>query len=162
MYEQLGSDVLLNVGSGGTDVCCGVVQGGPLQPVYRGEISGRCLAVDSAAFDPRGNEVVGELGELVIRQPMPSMPVRFWGDDDGERYRSTYFDEYPGIWRFGDWILVHRARQLRGHRPLGRDAQPRRSAAGDGRVLRGGGEPGLGARLAWWCTSRTRRAAPAS
>jgi acetoacetyl-CoA synthetase len=93
------------VGSGGTDVCCGIVQGGPLQPVYRGEISGRCLAVDSAAFDPAGNEVVGELGELVIRQPMPSMPVRFWGDDDGERYRSTYFDEYPGIWRFGDWIL---------------------------------------------------------
>jgi len=82
-----------------------VVQGGPLQPVYRGEISGRCLAVDSAAFDPEGREVVGELGELVIRQPMPSMPVRFWGDDDGERYRSTYFDEYPGIWRFGDWIL---------------------------------------------------------
>ncbi len=105
VYEQLGSDVLLNVGSGGTDVCCGVVQGGPLQPVYRGEISGRCLAVDSAAFDPAGEEVVGSLGELVIRQPMPSMPVRFWGDDDGERYRSTYFDEYPGIWRFGDWIL---------------------------------------------------------
>ena len=105
VYEQLGSDVLLNVGSGGTDVCCGVVQGGPLQPVYRGEISGRCLAVDSAAFDPEGREVVGELGELVIREPMPSMPVRFWGDEDGERYRSTYFDEYPGIWRFGDWIL---------------------------------------------------------
>ena len=61
--------------------------------------------MDSAAFDPSGKEVVGELGELVIRQPMPSMPVRFWGDDDGERYRSTYFDEYPGIWRFGDWIL---------------------------------------------------------
>ena len=59
VYEQLGSDVLLNVGSGGTDVCCGVVQGGPLQPVYRGEISGRCLAVDSAAFDPAGEEVVG-------------------------------------------------------------------------------------------------------
>jgi acetoacetyl-CoA synthetase len=105
VYEQLGSDVLLNVGSGGTDVCCGVVQGGPLQPVYRGEISGRCLAVDSAAFDPEGREVVGSLGELVIRKPMPSMPVRFWNDPDGERYRSTYFDDYPGIWRFGDWIL---------------------------------------------------------
>jgi acetoacetyl-CoA synthetase len=104
VYEQLGPDVLLNVGSGGTDVCTGVVLGGPLQPVYRGEISGRCLAVDSAAFDPQGNEVVGELGELVIRQPMPSMPVRFWGDEGDERYRSTYFDTYPGIWRFGDWI----------------------------------------------------------
>jgi acetoacetyl-CoA synthetase len=104
VYEQLGPDVLLNVGSGGTDVCTGVVQGGPLQPVYRGEISGRCLAVDSAAFDADGNEVVGELGELVIRRPMPSMPARFWNDPDDERYRSTYFDVYPGVWRFGDWI----------------------------------------------------------
>jgi acetoacetyl-CoA synthetase len=105
IYEQLGPDILLNVGSGGTDVCCGIVQGGPLQPVYRGEISGRCLAVDSAAFDTEGNEVVGELGELVIRRPMPSMPVRFWADPEDERYRSTYFDEYPGVWRHGDWIL---------------------------------------------------------
>jgi acetoacetyl-CoA synthetase len=104
VYEQLGPDILLNVGSGGTDVCTGVVQGGPLQPVYRGEISGRCLAVDSAAFDPDGNEVVGQLGELVIRRPMPSMPARFWNDPDDERYRSTYFDLYPGVWRFGDWI----------------------------------------------------------
>jgi acetoacetyl-CoA synthetase len=105
VYEQLGPDLLLNVGSGGTDVCCGIVQGSPLQPVYRGEISGRCLAVDTAAFDPDGNEVVGELGELVIRKPMPSMPVRFWNDPDGERYRSAYFDEFPGVWRHGDWIL---------------------------------------------------------
>jgi len=105
VYEQLGPDVLLNVGSGGTDVCCGIVQGSPLQPVFRGEISGRCLAVDTAAYDPEGREVVGELGELVIRQPMPSMPVRFWNDPDGERYRAAYFDVYPGIWRHGDWIL---------------------------------------------------------
>jgi acetoacetyl-CoA synthetase len=105
VYEQLGPDVLLNVGSGGTDVCCGIVQGSPLQPVYRGEIAGRCLAVDTAAFDPDGNEVVGELGELVIRRPMPSMPVRFWNDPDGERYRAAYFEEYPGVWRHGDWIM---------------------------------------------------------
>jgi acetoacetyl-CoA synthetase len=105
IYEQLGPDVLLNVGSGGTDVCCGVVQGSPMQPVYRGEIAGRCLAVDSAAYDPDGREVVGELGELVIRQPMPSMPVGFWNDPGDERYREAYFDRYPGVWRFGDWIL---------------------------------------------------------
>ena len=105
VYEELGPDLLLNVGSGGTDVCCGIVQGSPLQPVYRGEIAGRCLAVDTAAFDPAGNEVVGQLGELVIRKPMPSMPVRFWNDPDGERYRSAYFDEYPGVWRHGDWIV---------------------------------------------------------
>ncbi len=104
VYEQLGPDVLLNNGSGGTDVCCGVVQGSPLQPVYRGEIAGRCLAVDSAAFDPDGREVVGELGELVIRQPMPSMPVGFWNDPGDVRYRASYFDMYPGVWRFGDWI----------------------------------------------------------
>ena len=76
VYEQLGPDVLLINGSGGTDVCSGIVSGGPMLPVYRGEIAGRCLGVDTAAFDVDGNEVVGELGELVIRQPMPSMPVR--------------------------------------------------------------------------------------
>jgi acetoacetyl-CoA synthetase len=105
IYEQLGPDVLLNVGSGGTDVCCGVVQGSPMQPVYRGEIAGRCLAVDSAAYDPGGHEVSGQLGELVIRQPMPSMPVGFWNDPGDERYREAYFDRYPGVWRFGDWII---------------------------------------------------------
>ena len=136
VYEQLGPDVLLNVGSGGTDVCTGVVQGSPLQPVYRGEISGRCLAVDSAAFDPDGNEVVGELGELVIRRPMPSMPVRFWDDPEDERYRSTYFDVYPGVWRFGDWIRFSEYGSARGHRPLRRHSQPRRRPAGHVRVLR--------------------------
>jgi acetoacetyl-CoA synthetase len=104
VYEQLGAEVLLNVGSGGTDVCCGIVQGSPLQPVYRGEIAGRCLAVDTAALDPEGREVVGELGELVIRRPMPSMPVRFWNDPDGSRYRGAYFDDFPGVWRQGDWV----------------------------------------------------------
>jgi len=105
VYEQLGPEVLLNVGSGGTDVCCGIVQGSPLQPVYRGEIAGRCLAVDTAAFDPEGRELVGELGELVIRKPMPSMPVGFWRDPERRRYRDAYFDLYPGVWRHGDWIL---------------------------------------------------------
>jgi acetoacetyl-CoA synthetase len=105
VYEQLGPDVLLNVGSGGTDVCCGIVQGGPMQPVYRGEISGRCLAVDTAAFDPDGRPVVGDLGELVIRAPMPSMPVRFWNDPEDRRYRAAYFEDFPGVWRQGDWVL---------------------------------------------------------
>ena len=104
VYEQLGPQVLLNVGSGGTDVCTGIVQGGPLQPVFRGEISGCALGVDVAAFDSAGNPVVGELGELVIRAPMPSMPVGFWNDPDGSRYRATYFEDYPGVWRHGDWI----------------------------------------------------------
>ncbi|MBE1493402.1 acetoacetyl-CoA synthetase [Amycolatopsis lexingtonensis] len=102
--DVFGPDVLLNVGSGGTDVCSGIVQGGPLQPVVAGEISGPCLGVDAKAFDDAGKPVVGELGELVITAPMPSMPVGFWGDDTGERYRETYFDAYPGVWRHGDWI----------------------------------------------------------
>jgi acetoacetyl-CoA synthetase len=105
LYEQLGPGVFVNNGSGGTDVCTGIVQGNLLIPVYAGEIAGRCLAVDATAFDAEGNEVVGELGELVIRQPMPSMPVGFWNDPDGARYRAAYFDHYPGVWRHGDWIV---------------------------------------------------------
>jgi acetoacetyl-CoA synthetase len=103
-YDQLGRQVLLINGSGGTDVCTGIVGGSLAQPVYEGEISGPSLAVDARAFDPDGNEVVSELGELVICRPMPSMPVRLWNDPGGERYRNSYFDRYPGIWRQGDWI----------------------------------------------------------
>jgi len=104
-YEQLGADMLLNNGSGGTDVCTGLVSGDFAQPVYEGEITGPCLGVDVHAFDFEGNEVpVGELGEMVITQPMPSMPVAFWNDPAGERYRASYFDQYPGVWRQGDWI----------------------------------------------------------
>jgi len=104
VYEQFPSPTLLINGSGGTDVCTGIVSGSFAQPVYEGEISGRCLGVDARAFDADGNEVVGELGELVITQPMPSMPVAFWNDADKARYRASYFDRYPGIWRQGDWI----------------------------------------------------------
>ncbi len=104
VLDEFGPRVLLNVGSGGTDVCSGILQGSPAQPVYLGEISAPCLAVAAAAYDVSGNEVVGELGELVITEPMPSMPVSFWGDRDGEIYRSAYFDAYPGVWRHGDWI----------------------------------------------------------
>jgi acetoacetyl-CoA synthetase len=103
-YEQLGPEMLLNNGSGGTDVCTGLVSGSFAEPVYEGEITGPCLAVDAHAFDREGNDVIGELGELVITQPMPSMPVAFWGDKDGRRYRASYFDVYPGVWRQGDWI----------------------------------------------------------
>ena len=104
VLEQFGPHLLLNVGSGGTDVCSGIVQGSPLQPVWAGEISGPALAVDAKAFDEAGRQVVDELGELVITAPMPSMPVGFWGDPDGSRYRGTYFDTWPGVWRHGDWV----------------------------------------------------------
>ena len=161
--EQFGPDVLLNVGSGGTDVCSGIVQGSPLQPVWAGEISGPCLGVAAKAFDEHGNEVpAGELGELVITAPMPSMPVGFWGDDDGSRYRAAYFDDYPGIWRHGDWIRFSRSRELRHRRPLGRHAEPRRRPAGHRRVLPGRRGTPRRRSTAWWCTWRTRRAATGS
>jgi hypothetical protein len=101
--QQFGEAVLLNVGSGGTDVCTGLVQGSPLLPIWVGEMSGPSLGVDIKAFDEHGRVVVGELGELVITSPMPSMPVGFWGDADDGRLRESYFSEYPGVFRFGDW-----------------------------------------------------------
>ncbi len=105
VYEQLGPDVLCLNGSGGTDICGAFVSGSFMQPVFDGEISGCCLGADVKAYDADGNEVVGELGEMVVTKPMPSMPVRFWNDEGGERYRSSYFGLYPGVWRQGDWIL---------------------------------------------------------
>jgi acetoacetyl-CoA synthetase len=104
VYEQLGPDVRLLNGSGGTDICSGMVGGSPLVPVYEGEISCRMLGCAVDAFDADGHSVVGELGEMVITKPMPSMPVRLWGDEDGSLYEASYFWMYPGIWRQGDWI----------------------------------------------------------
>jgi acetoacetyl-CoA synthetase len=104
LFEQLPPGALLINGSGGTDICSGIVSGSPWQTVYEGEISGPCLGVAARAYDLEGREVVGDLGELVITRPLPSMPVGFWGDEDGSRYRAAYFDVYPGVWRQGDWI----------------------------------------------------------
>jgi acetoacetyl-CoA synthetase len=98
-------DLWLHVGSGGTDVCTGFVGGNPNQPVYAGEMAGGLLAVDVKSYDVDGKPVVGELGEMVICQPMPSMPLGFWNDPGDERYRDTYFSMYPGVWRHGDWII---------------------------------------------------------
>jgi acetoacetyl-CoA synthetase len=106
VYEQVSPTLLLHSLSGGTDLCTGFVGGVPLLPVWRGEISCRCLGARVEAYDPAGHPLVGELGELVITAPMPSMPVGFWGDDSGERYREAYFDTFPGVWRHGDWITI--------------------------------------------------------
>jgi acetoacetyl-CoA synthetase len=105
VYDSVGSDLLLASVSGGTDVCTAFVGGCPLVPVYAGEISCRYLGAAVAAFDSSGQECeVGEQGELVVTAPMPSMPVGFWGDHDGSKYRAAYFGQYPGFWRHGDWI----------------------------------------------------------
>ena len=106
VYEHVGRDRWLFSTSGGTDVCTAFVGGVPLLPVYRGELQGRSLGANVEAFDERGNSIVDEVGELVITEPMPSMPLFLWGDEDGSRYRASYFDHYPGVWRHGDWIEI--------------------------------------------------------
>ena len=78
----------------------------PLVAVWAGEISCRCLGAKVESFDAEGRSVIGQLGELVITEPMPSMPVSFWNDPSGERYRASYFDRWPGVWRHGDWIEI--------------------------------------------------------
>ena len=106
IYEQLGSDTWLFSTSGGTDLCTAFVGGVPTLPVYLGELQARALGASIEAWDPEGRPLVDEVGELVITRPMPSMPLYFWGDPDGSRYRESYFEMYPGIWRHGDWIEI--------------------------------------------------------
>ncbi len=106
VYEHLSRDVLLGSVSGGTDVCTAFVLSAPTLPVHAGELSCRGLGCKVEAFDAAGRSVIDEVGELVLTAPMPSMPVGFWGDDDGSRYRDSYFSTYPGVWRHGDWIRI--------------------------------------------------------
>ena len=106
IYESVKPNIWLISFSGGTDVCSGFVGGNPLLPVYEGEIQCRLLGCKVEAFDENGRPVRGELGEMVILEPMPSMPIYFWNDPNNERYRKSYFDEYPGVWRHGDYIRI--------------------------------------------------------
>jgi acetoacetyl-CoA synthetase len=106
IYEQLPPDTWLFSTSGGTDLCTAFVGGVPTLPVYQGELQARSLGAAIESWDPEGRPLIDEVGELVITRPMPSMPVFFWGDESGERYRDSYFSMYPGIWRHGDWIEI--------------------------------------------------------
>ncbi len=107
IYEHLGAGTWLFSTSGGTDLCTAFVGGCALLPVYRGELQGRALGAAVEAWDEDGNSVIDEVGELVVTEPMPSMPVFFWGDDERQsRYRASYFERYPGVWRHGDWIEI--------------------------------------------------------
>jgi acetoacetyl-CoA synthetase len=106
VYDHVGRDVWLFSTSGGTDVCTAFVGGVPTLPVYEGELQARALGAKVEAFDEEGRSVIDHVGELVLTEPLPSMPVFLWGDDDGSRYRESYFDTYPGVWRHGDWIEI--------------------------------------------------------
>jgi acetoacetyl-CoA synthetase len=106
VYDHVGTDTWLFSTSGGTDVCTAFVGGVPILPVHRGELQARALGCKVEAFSEDGEPLIDEVGELVITEPMPSMPVFFWNDSDGERYRSSYFEMYPGVWRHGDWIEI--------------------------------------------------------
>ncbi|HWX86869.1 MAG TPA: acetoacetate--CoA ligase, partial [Solirubrobacteraceae bacterium] len=105
VYEHVG-DIWLFSTSGGTDVCTAFVGGCPLLPVHEGELQCRALGCAVAAWDEQGQALIDELGELVLTEPLPSMPLFLWGDPAGERYGESYFDMYPGIWRHGDWIRI--------------------------------------------------------
>ncbi len=106
VYDQVKPDLALGSVSGGTDVCTAFVGSCPVLPVVAGEIQCRYLGAAVDAFDDDGKPVVDQVGELVVTEPMPSMPVFLWGDDDHARYRTAYFDTYPGVWRHGDWIRI--------------------------------------------------------
>ena len=106
VYKNIKKDVWLCSMSGGTDVCSAFVGGCPLEPVYEGEIQRRALGCAMFSYDEQGNPVKEDVGEMVITRPMPSMPVFFWNDEGNKRYYESYFEDYPGIWRHGDWLKI--------------------------------------------------------
>lgn len=106
IYEHVKKDVWLTPISGGTDFAGAFVGGVPTLPVYLGEMQCRCLGAKVEAYDDAGKPLLDEVGELVCTEPMPSMPLYFWNDEGDRRYRESYFDMYPGVWRHGDWIRI--------------------------------------------------------
>ncbi|WP_371614849.1 acetoacetate--CoA ligase [Streptomyces sp. NBC_00454] len=106
LHDEVAEDLWIASVSGGTDVCSCFAGAVPTLPVHIGELQAACLGTDLQAWDPSGKPVIGEVGELVVTNPMPSMPIRFWNDPDGSRYRDSYFEMFPGVWRHGDWITI--------------------------------------------------------
>jgi len=107
IYEHIGQELGVESLSGGTDLCTAFVSGVPLKPIHAGEIQGAALGANVQAFNNNGEAVIDEMAELVITEPMPSMPLFFWGDDDMTRYKASYFEMFPNIWRHGDWIKIN-------------------------------------------------------
>jgi acetoacetyl-CoA synthetase len=118
LYENVGDDLLIASISGGTDPGTAFLTACPILPIYAGEMQCRCLGSSVQAWSDEGKALIGQVGELVCTEPMPSMPLRFWGDDDGRRYYESYFDTYPGppqVWRHGDWLeLIERPESVTG------------------------------------------------
>ncbi|MFS4107480.1 acetoacetate--CoA ligase [Streptomyces sp. PD-S100-1] len=106
LHDEVGDDVWIASVSGGTDVCSCFAGAVPTLPVYIGELQAPCLGTDLQSWDPSGAPLTDEVGELVVVNPMPSMPIHFWNDPDGSRYHDSYFAMYPGVWRHGDWITL--------------------------------------------------------
>ncbi|MYW16697.1 acetoacetate--CoA ligase [Streptomyces sp. SID2955] len=106
LHDEVRDDLWIASVSGGTDVCSCFAGGVPTLPVYTGELQAPGLGTDLQSWDPSGKPLVDEVGELVVTNPMPSMPIHFWNDPDGSRYHTSYFDTYPGAWRHGDWITL--------------------------------------------------------
>ncbi|OUS09017.1 acetoacetate--CoA ligase [Gammaproteobacteria bacterium 42_54_T18] len=106
-YKNINKELWVTSQSGGTDVASAFVGASPTLPVYAGEIQARCLAVDVKALDDNGLSIINEVGELVVCQPMPSMPIYFWNDNDNSRYISSYFDKFPGLWCHGDYFQIN-------------------------------------------------------
>jgi len=106
VYEAIKSDVWLASVSGGSDVVSAFVGGCPLLPVHAGRLQAPALGARVEAYDEAGRAVIDQTGELVLTEPLPSMPICFWNDPDGTRYRESYFGTYPGVWRHGDWIRI--------------------------------------------------------
>jgi acetoacetyl-CoA synthetase len=106
LHDEVREDLWIASVSGGTDVCSCFAGAVPTLPVHIGELQAAGLGTDLQSWDPSGEPVVDEVGELVVTNPMPSMPVHFWNDPDGSRYHDSYFSTYPGVWRHGDWITI--------------------------------------------------------
>jgi acetoacetyl-CoA synthetase len=106
IYSHVKSDIWLTSMSGGTDVCTAFIGGNPLLPVYEGEIQCRALGCAMESWNEQGQPRTEEVGEMIVTQPMPCMPIGFWNDPDGAKYRSSYFEDFPGVWRHGDWLKI--------------------------------------------------------
>ncbi|OEV31273.1 acetoacetyl-CoA synthetase [Streptomyces nanshensis] len=106
IHDEVSEDMWIASVSGGTDVCSCFAGAVPTLPVHTGELQAPSLATDLQSWDPQGKPLTDEVGELVVTRPLPSMPIRFWNDPDGTRYRESYFEMFPGVWRHGDWITL--------------------------------------------------------